>query len=90
MDILYSKELVVPMYQVGLLLLLSTLGLLFGRLKLALLINFLFALYWGYWVNREVILGKGTPPLDGFTLSYFGFGLVIVVLALLGFLHRSD
>lgn len=90
MDIIYSKELAIPLYQVGLLLSLGTLGLLFGRVKLALMINYLFALYWGYWLNREAVLGTGVPSLDLFTLSYFGFGLVIVVLALIGFVHRSE
>jgi hypothetical protein len=90
MDIIYSKELAIPLYQVGLLLSLGTLGLLFGRVKLALMINYLFALYWGYWLNREVVLGKGVPALDLFTFCYFGFGLLVVVLAILGFLHRPD
>lgn len=90
MDIIYSKELAIPLYQAGLLLGLSTLVLLFGRAKIALMINYLFALYWGYWLNREAILGKGVPSLDLFTMCYFGFGLVIVVLALVGFLNRAD
>jgi len=90
MELFYSKELVVPLYQVALLLGLSTLGLLFGRVRIALIINYLFALYWGYWLNREVILGKGTPTLDLFTLCYFGFGLLVIILALIGFLSRVE
>ena len=90
MEIFYSKELVIPMYQVALLLGLSTLCLLFSRIKIALIINYLFALYWGYWLNRETILGKGTPSLDLFTLCYFGFGLLIVILALVGFLSQAE
>ena len=90
MELFYSKELVVPLYQVALLLGLSTLGLLFGRVKVALIINYLFALYWGYWLNREAILGKGIPTLDLFTLCYFGFGLLIIILALIGFLSQPE
>jgi hypothetical protein len=45
MDIIYSTELAIPLYQVGLLLVFSTLGLLFGRVRMALIINYLFALY---------------------------------------------
>ena len=91
MDIIYSTQLAIPLYQVGLLLVFSTLGLLFKRAKLALIINCLFVLYWGYWLNREALLGKGTPSiLNPFTLCYLGFGLVMVVLAVIGLLSRSE
>jgi len=89
MELIYSTELAVPLYQVALLLILTTLGLLFGRAKMALVINYLFALYWGYWLNREAVLGQGVPQLDLFTLCYFGFGILIVILALVGFLSRA-
>jgi len=89
MEIVYSTELVVPLYQVALLLILTTLGLLFGRTKMALVINYLFALYWGYWLNRETVIGKGIPQLDLFTLCYFGFGILIMIFAVIGFMRRA-
>ncbi|MBW1779173.1 MAG: hypothetical protein JRL30_00345 [Deltaproteobacteria bacterium] len=89
MEILYSTELTIPMYQVGLLLLLSSLALFAGKTKLALLINYLFVLYWGYWLNREAVLGYGVVQLDLFTACYFGFGIVIIILALIGFLNAA-
>ena len=89
MDILYSTELAIPMYQVGLLLVLSTLGLLFGRVRLALLINFIFTMYWGYWINREQVIGTGIPEIDTFTIGYFGFGLLIIVFVVVGFMLES-
>ncbi len=90
MEMLYSTELAIPLYQVGLLLVLSTLGLLFGRVKLALLINFIFTIYWGYWLNREQVVGTGIPEIDTFTIFYFGFGLLIVILVLIGFMLESN
>ncbi len=87
MEILYSTELAIPMYQVGLLLLLSSLALFAGRTKVALMINYLFVLYWGYWLNRPAVLGDGILQLDLFTVCYFGFGVLIIVLALIGFLN---
>ena len=83
-EILYSTELAIPLYQVGLLLL-SSLALIAGKRQLALIINYLFVLYWGYWLNREVVV----PQLDLFTACYFGFGILIIVLALIGLLNKA-
>jgi len=89
-DIIYSKELMVPMYQVGLLLALSTLTFLFGKARIALILNYAFVFYWVYWLNQEALIGKGVPSITLFNLCYFGFGLVIVALAVIGCLNRPD
>ena len=73
----------------ALLLLFGTVALLFGKVKLALLINYLFTLYWGYGINRDYLVGSGFQHVDGYTLLYFGFGLIIAALALLGLLSHS-
>ncbi|MBW1769650.1 MAG: hypothetical protein JRJ17_00525, partial [Deltaproteobacteria bacterium] len=52
MEFFMLAELTVPLFHIALLLALSTLALLLGRVKLALLVNYLFALYWGYIFNR--------------------------------------
>jgi hypothetical protein len=90
MEFFHTTELSIPLFQVVLLLVMSTLALLFGRVKLALLMNYLFTLYWGYILNREDLLGSNLEKIDYFSILYFGFGLVIVLLALIGFLARSD
>ena len=89
MEILYSTELAVPLYQVGLLLLLSSITLFAGKTQVALIINYLFVLYWGYWLNRGAIIGEGAPQLDLFTVCYFGFGVLIIILAVVGFLNAT-
>ncbi len=87
---LQKATLVIPLFQVGLLLLLGTLSLLMGWLRLALLINLTFALYWGYLVNREQ-LGPAIGRMDYLSVTlYFGFGIVIIVLALIGFFSHQD
>jgi len=88
MDIIYTTHLAIPIYQVGLMLTLSTLALFFGKVKLALLINYIFVLYWGYWLSRETFAGSTVFEFDRFTVGYFGFGLIIIILALIGFLNR--
>jgi len=90
MEFFCSTELAVPLSQMSLLLVFSTLALLFGRIKLALIINYVFTLYWGYGFNRERLFVSGIDKFDYFTPLYFGFGLLIVILALIGFLSNPD
>jgi hypothetical protein len=87
MEILQTKELVVPLYQIMLLLSISTVALLFGKAKLALIMNYLFTLYWGYGFNREYLIGPRIEELNMFTIAYFGFGIIIVVLVLIAFIR---
>lgn len=89
MDFFYATELAVPAPQIILLLMLVTGALLFGRVKLALLINYIFTLYWGYFFNRDVLLDYA-QNVDYFVLIYFGFGFLVVIFAMIGFLFRHD
>jgi len=90
MDALYSTILSVPAVQNSLLLLTSTIALLFGRIKLALLINYCFTLYWGYILNIDVFQEGGAALTNTFTYLYFGFGLAILLLALVGFISQRE
>lgn len=90
MEFLYSTELAVPLYQIVLLLILSTLALLFGRLKLALLINYLFTLYWGYVFNSELLLGSSLEKVNYFSSIYFAVGFLVAILAIIGFVSHRD
>jgi len=85
MEFLHTTEVTIPIIQISLLLLLSTLALIFGRTKLALLINYLFTLYWGYLAN-EAFMAVSTFN----TAAYFGFGLLIVILAVIGFFVAEE
>ena len=89
MGMLLGAELSIPVFQIILLLLLSTVTLLFGKVKLALLINYSFTLYWGYGLNLEQLTESGLKNLNVYTLLYFGLGLCIVILALIGFLSPT-
>lgn len=88
MDILSMTEISIPVTQMILLLLLSTGALFFGKLKLALLVNYLFTLYWGYGINRDFLVGSGFQHLSGFTMLYVGFGLIIAAVALVSLISE--
>ena len=87
MDLFSTVELTIPVYQMILLLLVSTIALLFGRTKLALIINYLFTLYWGFVLNRHLLLGH---ELDYLYLIYVGFGSAIAILASVAFLIHEQ
>lgn len=90
LDFFRSAHLSIPILQISILLLLSTLALLFGKVKLALLINYLFTLYWGYGFGWEYLNSSGFSNIEYFTYIYFGFGLVIVAMAIIGFIAPSN
>ena len=89
MDFLINTELNVPLIQIVMLLGLSTLAMLFGKTKLALLVNYLFTLYWGYFLNRDLMM-ETFESADQFVFIYFGVGIVVAMLAMISFLRSED
>ena len=89
MESFFSSEIAIPLFQFMLLLTLITFAFLFGYLKLALLINYCFAMYWGYILNVDIFTDKGDLILNPFTYVYMGFGFVIILLAIMGFWGRK-
>jgi len=90
MDIFFNAELSVPLFQILFLLLFSTIALLFGKVRLALLINYIFTFYWAYIFNRESLIGMGLQKFDYYTATYFLFGLCIFLFAMIGFLFQKN
>ncbi len=91
MEVFLTMKVSVPLIQIALLLLLSTLALLFGRIKLALLVNYIFALYWGYILNEELNFMNGIKEINLIhAAAYFGFGFLIIILALVGFFQSRE
>ena len=90
MELFLATQLSIPILQIVLLLGVSTLALLFGRIKLALLVNYCFTLYWGYLSHLDLFAENGILKFDNFTFAYLGFGLAIIIMALIGFSHYRD
>jgi hypothetical protein len=90
MESIFSSEITIPLFEVILLLVLSTLAFLFGRLKLAILINYCFTVYWGYVLNFNIFTAYGALLPNTFTYIYLGGGFLIILLAILGFWTQHD
>ncbi len=89
MDLLFTLELGVPLHQIALLLILSTTALLWGKMKIALLINYIFTLYWGYFFNRD-LFGDYIDEAYPFYIVYFGLGIFVVIMAMIGFISQRE
>ncbi len=87
MDFFNSTELTIPISQIILLLSLSTLSLLFGKIKLGLLINYIFTMYWGFICHRDLLLDMAEQS-SIYMYFYFGFGLLVIILAMIGFIFQ--
>ena len=90
MEVDASTQLSVPLLQVVLLMILSTVALLAGRLRLALFINYCFTLYWGYVANMGLFTAAELSKFTGYTFAYFGIGISIVLLAMIGLVSHHE
>ncbi len=84
-----NTEIVIPITQIILFLSISTVVLLFGRAKLALMTNYLFALYWGYLCNLELYT-ELFQDAEYIIYIYFGFGIAVAFLAVYGFVFQHE
>ena len=80
----------IPMIQIILLMLMSTLSLLFGKIRLALLINYIFILNWAYILNRDILIDMSPTNFQYISVVYFVFGILIVMIAAFSFLFKRD
>jgi uncharacterized transporter YbjL len=90
MEMFINADLTIPVNQIILLLLLSTVALLFGKIRIALIINYIFTLTWGYVFNRDKLLISDYELPEVFTILYFLFGLGIILIASFAFLFHRD
>lgn len=89
MEALNSSTTTIPIMQLVILILFSTVALLFGRQKLALLINYLFVFYWGFGVNLENQAALNPNISVWFPSSYIIFGSIFLIFCLIGLLNRT-
>ena len=90
LDYFLNISLAIPIIQLVLLMLISTVSLLFGKLKLALIVNYLFTLHWAYIANRDKLMDMSSDNFEIFSLIYFVFGLGIVLTATFAFMFQKS
>ena len=90
LDYFLSISLTITIIQLILLMLISTISLLFGRLKLALIVNYLFTLNWAYIANRDKLMDMSSANFELYSIMYFVFGLGIVLTASFAFMFQKS
>jgi len=87
---LFNSTLPIPVFQLVSLLCISTLSLLFGKLRLALLVNFIYTFYWAYFFNRDLLWGMGPEKFEYYTMIYFMIGFILLMVAIFGFIFQKQ
>ncbi len=89
MESIWSMDVVVPFSSILAAVLISTAGVIFGRLKLAMIVQFGFLVYWGrLW--DITIFSDSASWLSGRTLLISGVCFILLVFVVLGLtVHRE-
>ncbi len=89
MESIWSMDVAVPFSSILAVVLISTGGLIFGRLKLALLVQYGFLVYWGrLW--DITIFSDSASWLSGRTLLITGVCFILLLFVVLGLtVHRE-
>lgn len=88
MEMLESKELIVPLWQMLIYVGVITLCLLLRRLNLSLVTSYIFSFYWGYLYNWGVI-SISSQQMDQYSIVYIAFGAMLLILALISFMTHE-
>ena len=90
LEFITETNLTIPMIQIILLMLISTISLLFGKLKIALIINYLFTLHWAYISNRDTLMAMNFENFGLVSTIYFVFGIGVVLIAAFAFMFQKS
>jgi len=90
METLLSTELTVSVSQISMVLLVSTILLIFGRVRLALLAAYCFILYWAKPWNFDLYSETIPARLNGPDCLFIAFCIITTLLAITGLAFNKD
>ncbi len=79
----------IPMGQVGLFALVCSVFLLLGKHKIGLLASYGFFYYWAFVLNRVYFMKK-LAGTSGGVFAYGALGVVMALIAFVGFIKKSE
>ncbi|PKN34077.1 MAG: hypothetical protein CVU61_09945 [Deltaproteobacteria bacterium HGW-Deltaproteobacteria-19] len=89
MESLWATDVVIPLSSLITVLLLSTLGLIMGRLKLTLFLMYGYLMYWGRLWDVSIFTDSASR-LSGPALLITGLFLLLVLFAMLGLVFHRE
>jgi hypothetical protein len=81
METIMSTIVEIPMSHIAVVLMISTIALLFGRIKLALFINYCFIVYSGHLWDVSLFSDVSDTKLNSSAFVFMGFWIMTVLLA---------
>jgi hypothetical protein len=88
MDFLFNTQNNITVFEVGLLLMLNSGVHLMNKPKLGMLINLGFTLYWGFFLNFEMLFGDSIT--SEYSFLFFVFAILIIIITVVGLTKEED
>ncbi len=88
MDFIFNYDNNITVFEVGLLLLLNTGVHLLDKPKLGLLVNLGFTLYWGFFLNFEMLFGDSSS--SEYSFLFFMFAILIIIFTVVGLTREEE
>ena len=88
MDFLFEVNNNITVFEVGLLLLCNATANLFSKPRLAMLTNLAFTVYWGFFLNFDVLFGS--YQTSEYSFIFFIFAIVVIIFSILGLAREDD
>jgi hypothetical protein len=91
MDVLLNAQVAVPLTQIAALLVLSTIIILWGKFRIALIVVYFFLFFWGYLLTDSIDFVRAIDDMNLETAAvYYGFGILIAAFVVVGMLKSND
>ncbi len=88
MDFLFNTDNNITVFEVGLLLLLNTGVNLLDKPKLGMLVNLGFTLYWGFFLNFDMLFGD--PGSSEYSFMFFMFAILVIIFTVVGLTREEE
>lgn len=88
MDFLFNIQNNITVFEVGLLLMLNSIVYLWEKPKVGMVINLGFTLYWGFFLNFDMLFGDTST--SEYSFLFFVFAIMIIILTVVGLTKEED
>lgn len=89
MDFLFEVNNNITVFEVGLLLLCNATANLFNKPRLAIMTNIAFTVYWGFFLNFDILFGSSYQASE-YSFIFFIFAIVVIIFSIIGLARTDD